>query len=137
MIRVAAVLLGLCAAARAEPIRLRIAHEPPPRTLKMRPRTAAAPPPPEAPTTPSVQPADTDPASAKAAAREPAIELGQIRDLRRPISVRFNLGYVVDGTALTGSANLNGKQVQDFEFAQLRAYALGEGYFSSRGVVLQ
>jgi hypothetical protein len=136
VIRVAAVLLIVCAAARAEPVQLRLAHEPPPRTLKMRPRTAAAATTPDPAAAPSLEPLDTATASLQAPAREPTVELEQIRDLRRPISVRFNLGYVVDGTALTGNKNLSDKQVQDSEFAQLRAYALGEGYFSSRGVVL-
>ncbi len=128
------VLLALAQVAHADPVELKLSHEPRPRGLKMRHRTAAASTAPE----PNASPApavDSTQASLAASAREPATELGQIRDLRRPVSVRFNLGYVVDGTALTGARNLDDKSVYYYDFAQLRAYALGEGYASSRGVV--
>jgi hypothetical protein len=128
--RVVIVLLALWAPASAEPLKLTLTHEPSPRNLRMRPRTAAASTAPDP--TPAAAPQAAQPAVTAAA---PA-ELGQIRDLRRPISVRFNLGYVVDGTALTGRTNLSEQTVEKWEFAQLRAYALGEGYFSSRGVAL-
>jgi hypothetical protein len=133
--RVLVVLLAICAPASAQPLKLELTHEPPPRNLRMRPRTAAAATAAEPNAAPAPAPETTD-ASIAASAREPATELGQIRDLRRPISVRFNLGYVVDGTALTGQPNLSQQTVEKWEFAQLRAYALGEGYFSSRGVAL-
>ncbi len=127
--RVLLVLVSVCATASADPPDLRVKHEPPPRTLKMRPRTAAVgqPEPAQAP-----EPAATVASSTP----DPALEVGSVRDLRRPISVRFNLGYVVDGTALTSRSNLSEHTPQEWEFAQLRAYALGEGYFSSRGVGL-
>ena len=135
MIRAVALLALVCATAAAGPLQLRLTHEPAPRNLHMRPRTAAVTRP-----EPAVPPeARETSAAAKAAASAPASddgELAQIRDLRRPLSVRFNLGYVVDGTALTGKPNLNQQPVGSYEFAQLRAYALGEGYFSSRGVAL-
>lgn len=122
--------------AHAEParVKLRLAHEPPPKGLKMRTRTAAAtkPEPAEAPAAATLP----EPVEADASAPPPSDAGFQVRDLRRPVSVRFNLGYVVDGTALTGKPNLNQHQVGSHEFAQLHAYALGEGYFSSRGVAL-
>jgi hypothetical protein len=126
----ALALLWVAATAHAEPPRLRLEREPPPRNLKMRPRTAAAATPEP---TPSPVAAPDGPA-AVAVTVDPS-ELGSIRDLRRPVSVRFNLGYVVDGAALTGRNNLADGVVGNHEFAQLRAYAFGEGYASSRGVL--
>jgi hypothetical protein len=134
VIRALAIVLALCSAASAEPLRLELTHEPSPRGLKMRRRTAAAQAAAEPTAAPAAAPETTEP-SITASSSDPALELGALRDLRRPISVRFNLGYVVDGTALTGAPNLAQHQVQDYEFSQLRAYALGEGYASSRGVV--
>lgn len=134
MTRALALLLLLCTPAAAGPLQLRITHEPAPRTLRMRPRTAAVTKPEPTPA-PAVPPEASTQASARASAGD-ASELAQLRDLRRPISVRFNLGYVVDGTALTGKPNLDDQPVHSYDFAQLRAYALGEGYFSSRGVAL-
>jgi hypothetical protein len=123
--------------AHADPVELRLTREPPPRTLKMRARTAAATKPEPASAAPGADAAaKTTVIDAPSAPASDGSDLGQIRDLRRPISVRFNLGYVVDGAALTGKTNLNQQQVGTHDFAQLRAYALGEGYFSSRGVGL-
>jgi len=131
------VVLALCATANAEPPQLKLTHEPPPRSLKMRPhrRTAAAATNTDATAAPTAAP--EGPAATVAASASPPDpgDAGSVRDLRRPISVRFNFGYVVDGTALTGDPNLNQHVVQGYEFAQLRAYALGEGYASSRGVL--
>lgn len=128
----ALLLASAAPAAHAEPLNLRLTREPPPRSLRMRPRTAAVTKPepasaPDAPAEPEVR--------VKAPAADPT-DLSQVRDLRRPISVRFNLGYVVDGAALSGRRTRSEHEVGAHEFAQLRAYALGEGYFSSRGVVL-
>ena len=131
--RAVVVTLVLAAGiAHADSINLELTHEPPPRNLRMRPRTAAA-------TKPEPSAAPAPPPEAEVSTTTPASDTAdafQIRDLRRPISVRFNLGYVVDGAALTGRPNLSEHTVGQHEFAQLRAYALGEGYFSSRGVVL-
>jgi hypothetical protein len=131
--RVVVVVLALCASASADPIKLELTHEPPPRHLRMRPRTAAAASAPDPTAAPAAAPETPE---ASVAATTDLGELGQIRDLRRPISVRFNLGYVVDGTALTSRPNLANQPVDTSDFSQLRAYALGEAYFSSRGVAL-
>jgi hypothetical protein len=135
MREVAFAVLLACSVAGAEPVKLRLTHEPPPRGLKMRTRTAAA----SAPAEPSPAPAPPPDAGvdAEVDAKAPPSDsdLGQVRDLRRPISVRFNLGYVVDGAALTGKRTLSDYPIQEADFSQLRAYALGEGYFSSRGVM--
>lgn len=138
MIRALAIVAVLCAVAHAEkprPAKLRVTHSPA-RGLHMRARTAASASQPEPSAAPGVQPTPSDNASVRAEAREEPTELGSIRDLRRPVSVRFNLGYVVDGAALSGRPNINEQQVNANDFSQLRAYMLGEGYVSSRGVGL-
>lgn len=124
-----ALLLALCAVAEADTPNLKITHEPPPRHLRMRPRTAAV--------TPAPSP-DAPPPPTTATAAAPAPDYAVVRDLRRPISVRFNLGYTVDGTNLRGNpVTLNEKTVNPEQYARLRSYALGEGYFSSRGVLAE
>src|SRR5512143_1027916 len=135
------LVLGLAGVASADTPTLRITHEPPPRHLRMRPRLAATP----APAPKPVAKEDSDDAKPTAAS---SYDVGTLRDLRRPVSVRFNLGYVVDGTNLANNSpdpncamtsacalTLNNQVVHPSEIARLRAYALGEGYFSSRGVV--
>ncbi len=61
-----------------------------------------------------------------------------LRDVREPISVRFNLGYEVDGTTLTGRPTLGGSTPNVNpgypDLSTVHAYGFGEGYFSSRGV---
>lgn len=130
------LVLAFAGTALADPPDLKLTREPPPRHLKMRPRTAAA-------------AATADPSSAASSSAaalvvvpepprvvsDPLQELGSLRDVRRPVSLRFNLGYVVDGTALTGKTNQSQRDVRDFDVARLRAYAVGEGYFSTRGVI--
>ncbi|NVB77736.1 MAG: hypothetical protein HOV81_05015 [Kofleriaceae bacterium] len=135
MTRAGALVLVLVASgtAAADRPNLRLTHEPPPRHLRMRPRMAAvAKPEPAAKT--DTKATDTL-AVETPTASDPLLELGSIRDVRRPVSLRFNLGYVVDGTALTGKPNLSQQAVRDFDVARIRAYAVGEGYFSTRGVI--
>lgn len=136
MKRAFALLIALAGIAQAEPASLQLTHEPPPRHLRMRPRRTAA--------ASSAVPAPDSTADIKApetieptlSTAKEALPLGSVRDLRRPISIRFNLGYAVDGTNLSGRPNMNEQEVHAEEFARLRAYALGEGYWSSRGVFL-
>lgn len=124
---VLAIVVALCAVAEADAPILRITHEPPPRHLRMRPRTAAA--------TPAAAP-DPAPAPVATTTSNSTSDVETVRDLRRPISVRFNLGYAVDGTNLRSNpVTLNMKTVDPDQYARLRSYALGEGYFSSRGVL--
>lgn len=117
---------------------LRLMREPAPRHLRMRPRAAAA----STSTTPDFspgvppRPAATSPTTTATAYDPTADASGLVRDLRRPVSVRFSLGYVVDGTALTGKPTLSNAARNDYDFRLLRAYAVGEGTFSSRGVLL-
>jgi hypothetical protein len=134
--RAGALVLVLVASgtAAADRPNLRLTHEPPPRHLRMRPRTAAAAKPEPAATKSEAKPPDALAVDAPATT-DPLLELGSIRDVRRPVSLRVNLGYVVDGTALTGKPNLSEREVRDFDVARIRAYAIGEGYFSTRGVI--
>jgi hypothetical protein len=133
-----ATLVTLTAVARAETPNLRLVREPTPRHLRMRPRAAAVGTPASAAEGPAVPPSAPPTAAAPAAAVDATDDgVGLVRDLRRPVSVRFNMGYVVDGTAPTGRATHNGTFQQDgYDYRRLRAYALGEGYVSSRGVLL-
>lgn len=122
---------------------LRLKREPPPRHLRMRPRAAAAS---AASGTSSTKPAPAATATVASDAALPAASTdpyaqsadagGFVRDLNRPISVRFSMGYVVDGAALTGKPTHSGRTVEEYDFRRLRAYALGEGTFSSRGILL-
>src|SRR4051812_41911963 len=91
--------------ANAEPS-LTLTHEPPPRHLTMRPRSAAVVPPGATVAKPSPIPAPP---------REGA-DADSIRDIHQAVQVRVNLGYQVDGAALTGDANFANRQVtrQDF-----------------------
>jgi hypothetical protein len=130
VIRHLAVVALLAGVAAAGPD-LRLHHAPMPRHLRMRPRAAQAarrdtpPPPPPAAAVPVA-----------AAASPPSGSAGVVRDIRRPISARFSMGYQVDGTALTDRRTLDGRDVRSDDFRRLRAYAIGEGTFSSRGVLL-
>jgi hypothetical protein len=139
--RVSLATLALTAVAGADAPNLRLVREPTPRHLRMRPRAAAAGPPASAPAGPALPPTVPAAAAAPAAtstAVDPSAEgAGLVRDLRRPVSVRFNMGYVVDGTSPTNRATHSGTQLREgTDYRRLRAYALGEGYFSSRGVLL-
>jgi len=125
-VRALAIVAALCATAGAEPakkLKLRLERQPP--KLHMRPRAAAV--------TPSASPA---PKAVPAATTRP-IDVGAdaalVRDISRPISARFNLGYVVDGTAFNpNDRRYSAPDTQSIN--QLRAYALGEGEVSTRGV---
>ena len=120
--RAFAIVMLLAATAAAEPVTLKLERQPP--RLKMRPRTAAttpAPPPP-----PSPAPA--------AIATPPPPDETVIRDIARPISARFSLGYVVDGTQVTNNTGLSSPNTATM--AQIRAYALGQGYLSTQGAIM-
>lgn len=124
--RAAAALLGaLCATAAAEPAKLRLEHAPP--SLHMRAAQTAA-----------SQPAKPAPKPALVPTTAP-IDLGAdaalVRDVDRPVSAQFNLGYVVDGTALTNDHRYSAPSPNSIN--QLRAYALGEGFLSTRGVAAE
>lgn len=122
--------------ARAEPPSLRLSREPTPRHLRMRPRAAAASKPDASPSVPPPSAPETGSTTSSTTFRPSEDALGTVRDLRRPVSIRLAMGYVVDGTALTSMPSHNGTTPQRTDFRQLRAYAIGEGYFSSRGVLL-
>lgn len=128
--RALAIIAALCATASAEPakkVKLRLERQPP--KLRMRPRAAAV--------TPSHAP-PAAPAATIASPSAPPLDVGAdadyVRDVQRPVSARFNLGYVVDGTALTGKTGYSSPDPASVN--QLRAYALGEGSLSTRGVAV-
>jgi hypothetical protein len=119
-----AIVALSCAIASAEPAKLRLEHQPP--RLTMRPRSATVTPP-SAPMPPPVPaPAPTTP--------PPNAELGVLRDVARPVAARFSLGYIVDGTTLTRDQRFDAPDPK--ALSQERAYALGQGYLSTQGVVL-
>src|SRR5690349_17502915 len=113
--RLLLVLVLIGGIAHADAPNLKLPRETPPRHLRMRPRTAA---------TAKPEPKQDD-SDEKPTTPADAPPLGSLRDLRRPISVRFNLGYVVDGTNLSGKPNMSQQPVGETEIARLRAYALG------------
>jgi len=131
--RIAIVVLAAGSVAYAEP-NLRLDHEPPPRDLHMRPpahRAVAA----------MTPPSITPPAAAAPPQAPPPApsDVAFIRDVREPVSVRFSLGYQVDGTTLSGdralSNNLpNRPGMPDFDL--VHAYGFGEGYLSTHGLGL-
>lgn len=118
--------------AHAEPTPdLRLVREPAPRHLRMRPRAAAAAP--DRPARPA--PGKSVPVPVQAAV-EPSD--AYLRDVRDPVSVRMNLGYFVDGTALTGHPTLAGRTpVANMDFATIRSYGFGDLSLSTRGVGVQ
>jgi len=110
------------AAARAEPLQLKLTHEPPPRHLKMRAGVRAA----AAASAKLPAPVLAAPEPAPVTVRQ---EPAQIRDLQARVSARVNLGYVVDGTQSTPPPNAD-PRIHD----TIRAYGFGEGYLSTHGV---
>ncbi|MDB4958041.1 MAG: hypothetical protein JWO36_5610 [Myxococcales bacterium] len=129
--KTALVLIALSASAGAEPASLTLTHEPPPRHLTMRPRSAAATPEPTPAPRPSPIPTPPD------AGPDAGPDAASIRDLHQAVRVRFNLGYDVDGAALTGDPTLGGHQIRSADFNTIRSYGFGEGYLSTHGVGVQ
>jgi hypothetical protein len=139
MNRMVAAFVLCCAASVARADRrpnLKIDREPAPHHLRMRSRSASASPEPRAAPVSAIPNGATNTKAATASYDAAADSAALVRDLRRPVSVRFAMGYVVDGTALTGNKTLGGDRPTNTTFNQLRAYATGEGTFSSRGVLL-
>ncbi len=121
--RALAIVALLTATAAAEPAKLKLEHQPP--RLRMRPHIAATTPAPAGP--PSTVPAAPPPTP-------PPPDETVIRDVDRPIAARFSLGYVVDGTTLTNDRRLSSPDPSSI--SAVRAYALGQGYLSTQGVVM-
>jgi hypothetical protein len=127
-----AIAVGLATPAVAEP-RLALTHEPPPRHLRMRPRTAAAPPSPARPATP--MPAAPPPLS-EVDPGDREDELAALRDVREPVSFSLTVGYQVDGARPSGKASLDAPVQEGRDYSALRSYGFGELFFSTRGVAL-
>lgn len=127
----AAAVLALAATASADP-RLTITHEPPPRSLRMRPRAVAQ-------TTPPARRPTPMPAAPPPLSRAPdADDLGAaLRDLRQNVSFSLDLGYQVESATPTGRATLGGDApVPQRDYKTLRAYGFGEAFLSTRGLGL-
>ncbi|HSS03065.1 MAG TPA: hypothetical protein VLM79_38650 [Kofleriaceae bacterium] len=127
------LVAGVAGSARAEP-QLQLTHEPPPRHLRMRPRTAAAP----APTAPAPRAAPpTPPAPPQLSQIDPAgDELAALRDVREPVSFSLTIGYQVDGARPSGKGSLDLPVQVGRDYDALRSYGFGELFFSTRGVAL-
>ena len=125
--RITLVALAITAVGRAgaEPS-LTLTHEPPPRHLTMRPRSAAVASAPATPPRPSPIPAPPH-------ARADSADAASVRDAHQAVQVRVNLGYQVDGAALTGDANFAHRPVTTADFDTIRSYGFGEGYLSTHG----
>ena len=126
------LVLVLDPRAHADPPNLQLSHAPV-RHLRMRARVAASPSPSPSPSTSTISEPPPTPTSIDTDAMV-------LRDIREPISVRFNLGYEVDGTTLTGKPSLGGSVPNVNpgypDLSTIHAYGFGEGYFSTRGVGL-
>jgi hypothetical protein len=131
--RGALIVVFAARAAAAEPyVDLQLAREPAPRHLHMRAKrrvvAAAAPEPPPAAVAAPLPPSDSEP------------YLSYVRDVREPVSVRFSLGYQVDGSTLTGQPTLGGNVPRDAVHSNrpdidlVHAYGFGEVYLSTRGM---
>ena len=129
-----AALAILGGTAAADP-RLVLTREPPPRTLRMRPRAVAQTTPPPARTA-TPMPAAPPPMSR---APEPADDRSAVvRDLRQKVSFSIDLGYQVESATPTGKASLGGNTpVPGMDYATLRSYGFGEIFASTRGLGLQ
>ncbi|MBV8759169.1 MAG: hypothetical protein JO257_17910 [Deltaproteobacteria bacterium] len=123
--RHAALVCALCATASAEPPKLRLDHAPP--SLKMRAAQSI-------PAKPAPKPAAA-PAPPPAAPIDLGADAALVRDVDRPVSAQFNLGYVVEGTAIVDHER-RFSAPDPASIDQLRAYSLGEGFLSTRGVAV-
>jgi hypothetical protein len=123
-------LVSASAVVTADPVKLSITHEPPPRHLRMRPRAAVAPTKPPPRPSPIPQPARVD-AGAEATV---------VRDVDQRVAARVNLSYALDGTALTNNPSLADRRPNSDpsmpDLALLRSFGFGEGNVSTRGVGL-
>ncbi len=143
-------LAAEAAPAEANPPDLRL-RLPPPRDLTMRPRRIAAAQPAGANAVPSTGPAraaapKATPSSASplartvedAAAAQTLAALPQRNTLRtgqEELAFRFDLGFALDGAALSGEPTAAGHTI-DGQLAQIRSYGFGEIFVGSRGLVL-
>lgn len=135
MTRALVLLCLLAAAAAAEPPRanLKLEREPPPRHLRMRPRTAAQ------PAAPAIRRSPVPAAPAvRATDLTPIAGIDGVRDVRQPVSFSLSVGYQIDGARPTGRATLGGPAPRTgVDYETLRSYGFAEGFLSTRGLGLQ
>jgi hypothetical protein len=126
--------LLIASTAFAEPPKLKLEREPPPRNLRMR-RAAQA----QAPTAPA-RVKTPMPAAPSVSALDPSPITGidGIRDVKQPVSFSLSVGYQIDGARPTGRATLGGRApATGVDFETLRSYGFAEGFLSTRGIGLQ
>lgn len=128
-----AIVLGASATAVADP-RLVLTHEPPPRHLRMRPPPRAA---------QVTAPASASARSTPMPSAPPALgattddDESALRNIRQPVSVTFDLGYLVENANTSGKATLSGTApVKNQDYTLLRSYGFGEAFLSTRGLGL-
>jgi hypothetical protein len=124
------LVVAAATAAHAEP-KLRLEREPPPRHLSMRPRAAQT----EKPATVSTPPPGPPAAPAPPVA-SPIPDAALVRTRQQAVQASFNLGYQVDGTALTGRPTLGGQNYRADDFRLIRTYGFAEAYVGTHGFVI-
>jgi hypothetical protein len=130
--RRALAILALGSATAAADPRLAVTHEPPPRHLRMRARAAQVTPP--ASTRPTPMPMPAAPPTLSSANDD---DVTALRNIHQPVSVTFDLGYLVENANTSGKATLGGSApTRDRDYALLRSYGFGEAFVSTRGLGL-
>ena len=128
--RRALALLALGSATAAADPRLAVTHEPPPRHLRMRARAAQVTPP------VSVRPTPM-PAAPPTLTSASDDDVTALRNIHQPVSVTFDVGYLVENANTSGKATLGGgAPTRDRDYALLRSYGFGEAFVSTRGLGL-
>lgn len=125
-------LVAVGAAPGAADPRLTLTHEPPPRHLRMRPPPRAAQVPAAAAARPTPMPAAPPPL-----AGSNDDDVAALRNIKQPVSITFDLGYLVENANTSGKATLSGTApVRGHDYALLRSYGFGEAFVSTRGLGL-
>ena len=134
MTRLEAVVIVLAAtAAHADP-RLELRHEPPPRSLTMRPRKVA-----QTPAAASARAATPMPGAPPPMARapDPLEQTTALRDLSQQVSFELDLGYQIDSANPSGKTSLGAPApIVGQDYAQLRSYGFSEVFGATRGLGL-
>jgi hypothetical protein len=158
-VRIALALLFLSASATAEPADLRIRPGATPKTLRMRTAAADDTPAPDpdpdpdpdrdpdpAASAPTPASASSEPASlaaaisataSSAAPRAKDFELSGVRRADEQVVFRLDVGFGVDGAAITGRRALGGEPLSSDYYREARAQAFGNLFVGTRGLAIQ
>jgi hypothetical protein len=130
------------------PVNLKLRRVPTPRHLRMRPRTAATPTPDATtpPTTPTPTPVPA-PADGKASGKKPGalapivaraadFDLKGIRRADEQIVFRLDLGFGVDGGAISGRRAVAGEPLSASDYREVRAHGFGNLFVGTRGLII-